>query len=880
MRRALELALLSSLLAAAPPAFAEEPAPMRRSENPLTQRAADQAAAAPGQLTKAPELLEFVEATYPKEAEEAKLTGTVGLLVDIDATGAVTDVVVAEPAGHGFDEAAVEALRKFRFSPAEIDGVPAPVRIAYRYSFVLKPEEPKREERLGVVNLRGRVLQRGNREPVAGAAIALDDGALGATSDETGWFEIADVPLGKHTLVVNASGFERYETEEEIVEGKVTEVTLYVRKLIFGSYETVVRARRERKEVARVELEQEEIRLVPGTQGDAFKVIQNLPGVNRTPYGFGMLIVRGGRPNDTRVYLDGVHIPLLFHFGGLTSVINADLLADISFQPGNFDARFGRAIAGAVEGSTRTPSQDGYHGYLNASLIDTSALLEGPIAGDWSFAAAGRVSYVDLVLAEVIPSTVKLVSAPRYWDYQAKAEYAPKQGRDRGYVMALGARDSMSARLENPGLVDPEGRSEAGGSVAFHRLIGAWSHTISPAARNRLVAALGYDSVDAAIGADIGGHVITWSAQLRDTFTLELDPKLSLDFGLDLSVGRFYSDVTVPQVPLPGELPDPMMSRQLHHARLEGSFFEPAVYVEAVYKPFPSTKLVPGLRLDYEYGLRYFALDPRVALLQGLGEKTTLKAAVGLYQQPPDFRAGQWTEEFGNPDLGPERSLQTSLGVERKLTDALSVDVQVYYKRLLDLSYQSTRTIERDGQPVLERWANVGDGHTYGAEILVRHELTKNFFGWIAYSYSRSVRRSSLWTTDEYSTSAFDQPHHLVAVASYKWPYDWVTGVRFQFSSGNNLTPIQERVYDADADLYLPIPGAWNSERGPYFLSLDLRVDKRFVFEQWTASVYLDVQNVTNNENAESVIYNFDFTKRKNLRGLPIFPSLGVKAEF
>jgi hypothetical protein len=45
-------------------------------------------------------------------------------------------------------------------------------------------------------------------------------------------------------------------------------------------------------------------------------------------------------------------------------------------------------------------------------------------------------------------------------------------------------------------------------------------------------------------------------------------------------------------------------------------------------------------------------------------------------------------------------------------------------------------------------------------------------------------------------------------------------------------------------------------------------------------AVYLDVQNVTNNINGEYFIYNYDFTKKQLLPGLPIFPSLGVKAEY
>jgi hypothetical protein len=219
------------------------------------------------------------------------------------------------------------------------------------------------------------------------------------------------------------------------------------------------------------------------------------------------------------------------------------------------------------------------------------------------------------------------------------------------------------------------------------------------------------------------------------------------------------------------------------------------------------------------------------------------------------------------------------LGLEQKITEAIGLDVQFYYKWLWNLEWPSTRTVERDGQEVLERYNNTGQGQCYGVEILLRHQLTNRFFGWISYSYSKSQRRSTLWTDQSWHNAEFDQPHHLVALASYKWPYDIVTGARFQYVSGNLRTPVNGTIYDADGDLYLPIPGTSWSERGPDFISLDLRVDKRFVFNEWSINVFVDVQNVTNNKNGEFIYYNYDYTKWQYVRGMPIFPSVGIKVE-
>ena len=75
---------------------------------------------------------------YPPDALALGLEGTVSLSVGISETGAVVEVRVLKRAGHKFDEAATQALRKFRFSPAlTSDGRAVPTRITYSYKFSL-----------------------------------------------------------------------------------------------------------------------------------------------------------------------------------------------------------------------------------------------------------------------------------------------------------------------------------------------------------------------------------------------------------------------------------------------------------------------------------------------------------------------------------------------------------------------------------------------------------------------------------------------------------------------------------------------------------------------------------------------------------------------
>jgi protein TonB len=73
---------------------------------------------------------------YPPDAKALGLEGKVRLKVNLDAHGTVVDVRVIERAGHGFDEAAIRAMRQFRFSPAlTSDGRAVPYPLVYQMTF-------------------------------------------------------------------------------------------------------------------------------------------------------------------------------------------------------------------------------------------------------------------------------------------------------------------------------------------------------------------------------------------------------------------------------------------------------------------------------------------------------------------------------------------------------------------------------------------------------------------------------------------------------------------------------------------------------------------------------------------------------------------------
>ncbi|MDP9034082.1 MAG: TonB family protein, partial [Myxococcota bacterium] len=93
----------------------------------------------PNTATTPPVLQTRADAVYPPEALRARIEGTVSLELEIDEHGAVTAARAITPAGHGFDEAALDAARQFKFAPAAQSGRPTRAVVQLTYEFHLPP---------------------------------------------------------------------------------------------------------------------------------------------------------------------------------------------------------------------------------------------------------------------------------------------------------------------------------------------------------------------------------------------------------------------------------------------------------------------------------------------------------------------------------------------------------------------------------------------------------------------------------------------------------------------------------------------------------------------------------------------------------------------
>jgi TonB family protein len=802
---------------------------------------------------------------------------SVELSLGIDREGAVTEVDVSRSAGAALDQAAVAAAKSFVFEPATRDGKPIPARIRYEYVFAAGTPEPTPHEPAAAVpvatgSVGGVVLARDGEAPISGATVVVttDNGAaFRATSDARGNYRIDGVPAGPIHIVVTMNGRVPSRTDETLEPNTLVEVKFRLEEVPDPeSFVATARVDAPPREVTRRTLAREELTRIAGTRGDPLRAVELLPGVSRPAIGGAMPILRGANPDDSQVFVEGAPVPALYHLGGLTSIIHSRVLESVELYPSNFSVRYGRKAGGVIEARLRDPRTDRLHGVADLSLIDSSLVMETPIGEKLGVLAAVRRSNIDAVLNSAASTAdLAITTAPVYWDYQAIAAYRPTD-EDRIRLLAYGSSDRLALVLKNPADADPTVRGAFDAQMVFHNVQLGYRHRFRGGSETNTELTYGRQDGKAAFG-NIGQATFTTDTlQARSEWVSMLSPAVRLVFGIDF-LGASYTGRYKGVATTAGEGDQPLSFATA--GRIEASdaawILQPAAYVEAGLRPAPSLLIVPGVRADYTDLVDRSSIDPRLSARWDVGDTTTLKGGVGKFSQQP--REQDAIPSIGNPNLRLTKALHVSAGVEQKIGDRVSTSMEGFAKWVDDVV-----TSTPDGRaPFFE---NSQNGRILGAELLVRVRPIGRFFGFLSYTLMRSERQ-----TEGQAWRLFDrdQPHILNATGTYRLGRGWEIGASFRYTSGTPYTPVVASSYEATKDVYQPRLGTSMSARNGAFSRLDVRVEKKWTFSIWSLAVYLDMQNVLNAANREGYSYNYDYTRREGVRGLPFFPSLGIRGE-
>lgn len=717
-------------------------------------------------------------------------------------------------------------------------------------------------------SVRGRVIDRLNRQPVAYAAVVLSgQEQKGTSTDSLGNFCLEHIRPGIWRLAVSSVGYKSLLTSEYLVSA-----TTPFLEIELEEDATQVEAVTVRPTLFRATAESpvglnvigvREIEKSPGSNRDVSRIVRSYPGVSFSPVGYrNDLIVRGGGPSENKFFMDGIEIPNINHFatqgatGGPVSIVNADLVREINFYTGAFPADRAGALSSVLDFQLRDgdPGRQTFKATLGASEVGVSG--SGHIGRKTTYLFSLRQSYLQLLF-----KLLGLPFLPNYIDGQVKVKTRFSE-RDELTVLALAGIDNMKLNVDQEGedaeyLLSylPRIRQETFTvGASWRHYAGRHVQTVTLSHNYLNNRNLKYRNNDSSTEENL--NLRLRSVEQKTSLRAEnrtYAGRWSIREGLELT----YSDYTNRTLQ---RLYADRSALSDYHTWLGivgWGAFASAEYASADQRLTASA----GLRLDgcdFSSRMAQFwrQLSPRASVSYALSEAWSLSGSAGLYYQLPPYTALGFKQQdvLVNRSLDYMRVGMVSVGADWRLRDRLVVSVEGFYK-----AYGQVPLSVADGIPLsckgtdygtvgAEALTSTARGRAYGVEAMARWELPGrvNLVGSV--TLYRSEFRNAPST--EWVASAWDNRFVVNLSGTYDFPRHWSLGAKLSAVGGAPYTP-----YDLDKS---SLVGAWDVQGRPYydytrynagrldaFAQLDVRLDKVFYFKNCMLGFYVDLQNVT-----------------------------------
>jgi hypothetical protein len=258
-------------------------------------------------------------------------------------------------------------------------------------------------------------------EPLFGAVIYEPVSGQGTTTNFDGRFSI-HLPVGDYRLRITYIGYqELYQRVRLISDGEI-ELSLFSGSTQLQEF--VVTALRAEENVSRtqmsmISLDSRAIRELPGSFGerDIVRSITLLPGIQTVgEFGTGFN-VRGGSADQNLILME--HVPLFnsSHLFGLISVVNPDLVSNVTLIKAGTPAKYGERASSVMDIRLGNGlNQEHFTLKGGIGILNSRILLETPIVKDVASVAIGaRSSNSDWYLRRM-PSEDLMNSSAGFWD--------------------------------------------------------------------------------------------------------------------------------------------------------------------------------------------------------------------------------------------------------------------------------------------------------------------------------------------------------------------------------------------------------------------------------------------------------------------------------
>jgi outer membrane receptor for ferrienterochelin and colicin len=720
-------------------------------------------------------------------------------------------------------------------------------------------------------------------QPLPGANILILGTNIGAASDGDGNYKIEGIEPGMYRIRISSVGYLPVIKTDIVVNSiKPNRIDVELQEIPYQLDEVTVQddyfSKSPLEKVSTTKFNYEEIRRSPGAFEDVVRALSVLPGVAQAAAGRNDLIIRGGAPYENLFLVDGIKIQNINHFGnqgstgGPISYINLDFVKSTSFSAGGFPVNYGDKLSSVLSIKLKNGRSDRIGGKATISSSQFGLNLEGPIAKNSDFIFSIRRSYLDFIF-----KAAGFAFVPEYYDMISKVNIKLDSKNSLSFFI-IGALDKVNFFNDTP-----EKRFDNS------RTIGSDQKQYTLAGKYQKIFERGF------LDISLSRNYVNYNSSQKDTLqipvytnlsteienslktdvTLKVSTENEINIGTELNLVEFNSDIYFPsKVTSFGDSLDTINYNTNHN------FFKWGGYLN--YNSILTDKIIVnlGIRGDYFNGIntKYY-FSPRLSLSYKLSDVSNINMSAGIYYQSPSYL---WLNNSKNKDLKNIKVNQYILGYESRLKEDILFKVEGFIKDYSNYPVSTLRPyliLANTGAGFsddnytslgLDPLQSSGKGLTKGVEFSLQKKLSDiPYYGIVSLTISNSdftpldgIERPGL----------YDQNVLFNISGGYKFSAEWEGSFKFRFASGSPYTPFGINGNQLVSD--------YNSRRLIPSHSLDLRIDKRWNFSTSVLIIYLDIQNIYNRRNTNSVRWDPRIMKVDESSSIGILPSLGISLEF
>jgi len=732
---------------------------------------------------------------------------------------------------------------------------------------------------LGQGIIRGKITNSINNQGVPFANVILLNTDLGAISDEEGNFEIVNVPPGLYNVRASYVGYKSttaYEIQVSLakpvqLDFSLVEEASELSEVLVSSEFT----RSEDTPLSVRKLNTNEIERYPGGNRDISRVIQSLPGVASTPSFRNDILIRGGAPNENRFFVDEIEVPVINHFatqgssGGPAGILNVNLIKNVDLITGGFPANRMNGLSSFFEFQLKEGRRDRMATQLTVGASELTLSNEGPISEKSTYILSARRSYLQGLFR-----LLNLPFLPTFNDFQVKTTTKINDKTELTFI-GIGAIDQFVLNEEVPEEETPEQKDDrlyllnvlpvqsqwnytTGAKLKRFRDNGYWTFVLSRnMLNNESYKYAGNNEEDEA------NLLFNYRSQESENkFRAEnsiFGKGYTFKYGVNLEYSRYLIDnfdrAVLSQI---GETID---------FQATSNYTSFGAFVSGSKNWFGDRLLLSGgVRVDGSDFAKtatnpFQQFSPRASVSYQLKPNFFATANAGIYYQRPAYTVLGYQNSEGTfvnqeSDVRYIRNVQLIGGIEYLVPEkSRRFTAEGFFKR-----YSNYPSSIRNGISLANLGADFGaignepvssssTGRAYGLEFLVQQRLYNNFYGIASVTLVRSEFTNL--DTKKMTPSSWDNGFIVSLTAGKRFGKNWEAGGRWRFLGGTPYTPADlsatglRENWDLRNGAILDFTRI-NGVRLKPFHQLDVRIDKKYFFNQWNLNWYFDIQNAYN----------------------------------